>query len=209
MTDDLLPIVNNDPHSRRDEAVGRIEVVVADLTTVKADAIVNAANESLAGGGGVDGAIHQAAGPGLLEHCKTLGGCPTGLAKVTPAFDLEKQGIRHIIHAVGPVWEGDESQKLGYTHEDTLLASCYHQALTLATQHACDSVAFPGISTGVYGFPRDRAAKIAFGHVLGYLEKHDLPKRVILCCYSDDDAKILRAAIDSREDWMMNRRRMG
>jgi O-acetyl-ADP-ribose deacetylase len=187
----------------------RIEIVVADITTLRADAIVNAANESLLGGGGVDGAIHRAAGPGLLEHCKTLGGCPTGLAKITPAFGLEKQGVQHIIHTVGPVWHGDESQKLGYTLEDTLLASCYHQSLTLANQHACKSLAFPNISTGVYHFPKQRAAKIAFGHVLGFLDKHDLPERVILCCFGDADAQVVQEVIDTREDWMMNRKRMG
>lgn len=186
----------------------RIDVITADITTLRVDAIVNAANESLLGGGGVDGAIHRAAGPGLLEHCKTLGGCPTGLAKITPAFGLEKQGVKHIIHTVGPVWHGDETQKLGYTHEDTLLASCYHQSLTLAQQHGCKAVAFPNISTGVYRFPKLRAAKIAFGHVLGFLDKHALPERVTLCCFSDEDAAIIRQAIDTREDWMMNRKRM-
>ena len=191
-----------------DQTLSRVQVVVADITTLKVDAIVNAANETLLGGGGVDGAIHRAAGPGLLEHCKTLGGCQTGLAKATPAFDLEKQGVRHIIHTVGPVWHGDENQKLGYTLEDTLLASCYHQSLVLATQRGCKSVAFPGISTGVYGFPKARAAKIAFGHVLGYLEQHDLPGKAVLCCFSDEDAAIIQQAIDSREDWMMNRKRM-
>ncbi len=186
----------------------RIDVTIADITTLRVDAIVNAANESLLGGGGVDGAIHHAAGPALKEHCKTLGGCPTGLAKITPAFALEKQGIKHIIHAVGPVWHGDETQKLGYTLEDTLLASCYHQALTLAQQLGCETIAFPNISTGVYRFPKLRAAKIAFGHVLGFLDKNALPKRVTLCCFSDKDAAIVRQAIDTREDWMMNRKRM-
>lgn len=187
----------------------RIEVTTADITTLRVDAIVNAANESLLGGGGVDDAIYRAAGPGLLEHCKTLGGCPTGLAKITPAFGLEKQGVKHIIHAVGPVWRGDETQKLGYTHEDTLLASCYHQSLTLAYQHGCKTVAFPNISTGVYRFPKPRAAKIAFGHVLGFLDKHELPERITLCCFSDADAAIIQQVIDTREDWMMNRKRMG
>lgn len=190
-------------------ALDRIEIVTGDITTLCVDAIVNAANESLLGGGGVDGAIHRAAGPGLLEYCKTLGGCQTGLAKMTPAFDLESQGVRHVIHTVGPVWHGDESQKLGYTLEDTLLASCYHQSLELACGHGCKTVAFPNISTGVYGFPKPRAAKIAFGHVLGFLDKHDLPQKVTLCCFADADAAILQEAIDTREDWMMNRRRMG
>jgi len=186
----------------------RIEVVVSDITTLRVDAIVNAANESLLGGGGVDGAIHRAAGPELLEHCKTLGGCTTGLAKLTPAFDLVQHGIQHIIHTVGPVWHGDETQKLGYTLEDTLLASCYHQSLSLAVQAGCKSVAFPNISTGVYGFPKQRASKIAFGHILGFLDKNDLPEKVVICCFSDEDAGIIREAIATREDWMMNRKRM-
>ncbi len=191
------------------EPLDRIEIVTADITTLRVDAVVNAANESLLGGGGVDGAIHKAAGPELLEHCKTLGGCPTGLAKITPAFGLEKSGVQHIIHTVGPVWHGDEAQKLGYTLEDTLLASCYHRSLTLAIEHGCKSLAFPNISTGVYHFPKQRAARIAFGHVLGFLSKHGLPEKVVLCCFSDSDAQVIQEAIDTREDWMMNRKRMG
>jgi O-acetyl-ADP-ribose deacetylase len=192
-----------------DEAINRIEVVTNDITALRVDAIVNTANESLLGGEGVDGAIHRAAGPGLLEHCKTLEGCPTGLAKITPAFGLEEQDIKHIIHTVGPVWHGDDSQKLGYTLEDTLLASCYHQSLTLAAEHACNAVAFPNISTGAYRFPKHRAAKIAFGHVLGFLDKHDLPEKIILCCFSDADAQVVQEAIDTHGDWMFNRKRMG
>jgi O-acetyl-ADP-ribose deacetylase (regulator of RNase III) len=191
------------------DTLDRIEIVTGDITTLEVDAVVNAANESLLGGGGVDGAIHRAAGPELIEYCRTLGGCQTGLAAVTPAFGMGGHGVRHIIHTVGPVWHGDEAQKLGYTHEDTLLASCYHRSLVLATEHGCQSVAFPNISTGVYGFPKLRAAKIAFGHVFGYLDRHEVPRRVVLCCFSDADADILREAIDTREDWMMNRRRMG
>jgi O-acetyl-ADP-ribose deacetylase len=191
------------------EPLERIEIVTGDITALRVDAVVNAANESLLGGGGVDGAIHRAAGPRLKEHCKTLGGCPTGLAKITPAFGLEEHGVKHIIHTVGPVWHGDEAQKLGYTLEDTLLASCYHQSLTLASKHGCKSVAFPNISTGVYRFPKPRAAKIAFGHVLGYLAKHDLPEKTILCCFSEADARVIQEAIDTREDWMFNRKRMG
>ena len=186
----------------------RIEILTADITTLRVDAIVNAAKESLLGGGGVDGAIHRAAGPKLLEHCKTLNGCQTGLAKITPAFDLEAQGVKHIIHTVGPVWHADENQKLGYTLEDTLLASCYHQSLCLAAEHNCKTVAFPNISTGVYGFPKPRAAKIAFGHVAGFLDKNPTPEKVILCCFSNQDADTLQHAIDTREDWMMNRKRM-
>ncbi len=192
-----------------DEHLDRIEIVVGDITLLRVEAVVNAANESLLGGGGVDGAIHRAAGPGLLEHCRTLGGCPTGLAKITPAFDLEEQGVKHIIHAVGPVWRGDDSQKLGYTLEDTFLASCYHQSLGLAAEHSCKTVAFPNISTGVYRFPKPRAAKIAFGHILGFLDKYDMIENVILCCFSDADAQVIQDVIDTREDWMFNRKRMG
>jgi O-acetyl-ADP-ribose deacetylase (regulator of RNase III) len=187
--------------------VDRVEVVTGDITKQRVDAIVNAANESLLGGGGVDGAIHRAAGPRLLEHNRTLNGCPTGMAVRTPAFDLEANGIHHIIHAVGPVWHGDEAQKLGNNHDDVLLASCYYQALTLAEQHNVASIAFPAISTGVYRFPKRRAAMIAFGHVAGWLKDHDLPGKAIFCCFSDDDAKLYREVIDVRDQWMFNRKR--
>ena len=188
--------------------LARIEITTGDITRLAVDAIVNAANESLLGGGGVDGAIHRAAGPRLLEHNKTLGGCPTGLAKITPAFDLEARGIGHIIHTVGPVWHGDESAKLGETREDVLLASCYTRSLALAAEHGCESVAFPAISTGVYRFPKDRAAKIAFAHVAHHLQGHELPRRVIFCCFSDDDAAIYRQVIDTRGQWMYTRKRV-
>ena len=188
--------------------LARIDVTTGDITRLSVDAIVNAANESLLGGGGVDGAIHRAAGPRLLEHNKTLAGCPTGLAKITPAFDLENNGIKHIIHTVGPVWQGDENAKLGDTREDVLLASCYTRSLALAARHDCESVAFPAISTGVYRFPRDRAAKIAFAHVAHHLQGHDLPQRVTFCCFSEDDAAIYRQVIDTRSRWMYTRRRV-
>lgn len=199
------------------DALDRIEITTGDITARSVDAIVNAANESLLGGGGVDGAMHCAAGPGLLKHNRSLGGCATGLATITPAFDLESHSggrIRHIIHTVGPVWSGDgetigtrEADKLGDRHEDVLLASCYHQCLTLAKDHEIHSLAFPSISTGVYRFPKVRAAKIAFAHVLGWLNQHTLPQRVIFCCFSDDDAAVYRNAIDTRDDWMLNRKR--
>jgi len=192
----------------------RIDVVVDDITTLKVDAIVNAANESLLGGGGVDGAIHRAAGPRLLEHNRTLDGCPTGMAKITPAFDLERHGVRHIIHTVGPVWSGEggtigtqETEKLGNRQEDVLLASCYHESLKLAAKHDVTTIAFPAISTGVYGFPKERAAKIAFGHVHGFLRDRELPQRVTLCCFSEEDAAIYRKLIQTRHDWMFTRRR--
>jgi len=190
------------------EAVDAIEVVTADITTLKADAIVNAANESLLGGGGVDGAIHRAAGPRLLEHNKALGGCPTGLAKITPAFDLEP-GVKHIIHTVGPVWphDGDVEEKLSNTREDVLLGSCYQKCLELAAEHQCATIAFPNISTGVYSFPKQRAARIAFGHVVGFMLGHERPARVTFCCFADADATLMRETIEQRSDWMFNRKR--
>lgn len=190
-----------------EDLLSRIQIIVGDITRLEVDAIVNAANESLMGGGGVDGAIHRAAGPRLKAYNQTLGGCPTGLAKITPSFDLASRGIKHIIHTVGPVWHGDETQKLGYLHEDVLLASCYTQSLTLATEHACKTVAFPAISTGVYGFPKERAAKIAFGHIQGHLRLHALPETVIVCCFAEDDAQVYRNVIDNRANWMYNRKR--
>ena len=189
------------------DVVERIEVVQGDITQQQVDAIVNAANESLLGGGGVDGAIHRAAGPRLKEHNRTLGGCKTGLARSTPAFDLEKRGIRRIIHTVGPVWsDGDEDAPLGSCRDDVLLASCYHQCLELSEAEGLATVAFPAISTGVYGFPKHRAAKIAISHVLGWLAGHQLPQKVIFCCFGQEDADIYRQAIDTRQKWMSSRR---
>ena len=190
-----------------DAALERIDIVVDDITTLRVDAIVNAANTSLLGGGGVDGAIHRAAGERLLEHNRTLGGCETGLAKVTPAFDLESRGVRHIIHTVGPVWHGDAGAKLGDCREDVLLASCYTRSLELAAEHDVETIAFPAISTGVYGFPKQRAAKIAFGHVSGWLMQNDSPRRVTFCCFAEDDADVYRHVIETRAQWMYNRKR--
>ena len=189
--------------------IARIEITVGDITTLSVDAIVNAANESLLGGGGVDGAIHRAAGPKLLDHNRALGGCPTGLAKLTPSFNLSQRGIKHIIHTVGPVWSdsNDQSQKLGNLHDDVLLASCYHQSLELARTHEVDTIAFPAISTGVYGFPKERASRIAIGHVIGWLQTHELPQRVTFCCFAEADAAIYRTTLDTRNDWMFNRKR--
>ncbi len=176
-----------------------MEVVEGDITELAVDAIVNAADERLLGGGGVDGAIHAAAGPRLLEHNRTLGGCRTTQAVTTPGFDLERRGIRFIIHTVGPVWgtdpHADGTEKLGQRLEDIQLAQSYLSALEEAKKHDSSSVAFPSISTGVYGFPKDRAAKIAVGHVQGFLAREDRPGRVVFCCFSAEDAAIYRSYV--------------
>jgi O-acetyl-ADP-ribose deacetylase (regulator of RNase III) len=158
-----------------------LDIRVADITTLAVDAIVNAANRSLLGGGGVDGAIHRAAGPELLAECKTLGGCATGGAKITRGYRLK---AKHVIHAVGPVWHG------GTADEEMLLASCYRSALDLAASHALTSIAYPAISTGIYGFPADLAARIAVGTVASELAAN--PRgiaRVIFCCFSPASAE--------------------
>lgn len=167
----------------------RLEVLVADITGLAVDAIVNAANATLLGGGGVDGAIHRAAGPELLAHCRTLGGCETGGARMTPGFRLP---ARHVIHAVGPVWQG------GGAGEDALLASCYRQSLALAEAAGLASVAFPAISTGVYGFPAARAAPLAVGAVLAHLQRPGSVTRVIFCCFSRDSADLHHDALSAQ-----------
>jgi len=158
-----------------------LDVVQGDITRLDVHAIVNAANRSLLGGGGVDGAIHRAAGPGLLAECRMLGGCQTGEAKITGGHGL---AARHVIHAVGPVWRG------GGADEDRLLASCYSNALALAGAHALTSIAFPAISTGIYAFPQERAARIAIGTVVSELSA--APRgiaRVVFCCFSETSAQ--------------------
>jgi len=161
----------------------RISVVEGDLTRLKVDAIVNAANSSLLGGGGVDGAIHRAAGPELLEECRGLGGCPTGQAKMTAGYRLP---ARHVIHTVGPVWHG------GGRGERELLASCYGESLRLASEAGLTSVAFPCISTGVYRYPKGEACDAAVTAVLTWLAAHELPQTVIFCCFDAGDARRYR-----------------
>jgi O-acetyl-ADP-ribose deacetylase (regulator of RNase III) len=165
----------------------RIVVVRADITTLDVDAIVNAANETLLGGGGVDGAIHAAAGPGLLEECRTLGGCKTGQAKITGGHRLK---ARFVIHAVGPVWRG------GAHGEEQLLSSCYESAIALAREHELQTIAFPSISTGIFGYPMDQAARVAVTAVARALAGGPLPARVVLCAFDQRAEEALGSALE-------------
>lgn len=165
---------------------GRIVVVEGDITRQEVDAIVNAANSSLLGGGGVDGAIHRAAGSELLTECRTLGGCPTGEARITAGYRLP---ARHVIHTVGPVWRG------GQQREDELLASCYRSSLDLGVRHGVRTFAFPAISTGVYGFPVERAAHIAVREVRATLATHPEIEEVRLVCFGPESTRIHQHAL--------------
>ena len=164
----------------------RLKVLHGDITKQKVDAVVNAANTSLLGGGGVDGAIHRAAGPGLLEECRALHGCPTGAARITRGHRLP---AKHVLHTVGPVWDG------GRAGEDESLAQCYRSCFALVEEHGLRSVAFPAISCGVYGFPVDRAARIAVAEIRRFLEGNAEVERVLVVCFSDEVYDAYRSAL--------------
>jgi O-acetyl-ADP-ribose deacetylase (regulator of RNase III) len=161
----------------------KIEIVMGDITTQSVDAIVNAANKRLLGGGGVDGAIHRAAGPELQNECMTLGGCETGHAKITKGYNLP---AKYVIHTVGPVWQGGNFQ------ENELLAQCYRNSLQLAVEHNIRTIAFPSISTGIYGFPIEKACPIALSEIMNFLKSNSSIEKVKIICFSDADFKIYK-----------------
>ena len=169
---------------------GRIELIRGDITTLKVDAIVNAANNSLLGGGGVDGAIHRAGGPRILEECRAIrarqGGCPTGEAVITTAGNLPSKWV---IHTVGPVWQGGEFR------EAELLASCYRNSLSLAESNQLKTIAFPNISTGIYGYPKQSAAKIAINTVMNFFKKNDSIEKVYFVCFDDENFSIYHSIL--------------
>lgn len=163
----------------------RFSILVGDITQSDAEAIVNAANTTLLGGSGVDGAIHRAAGPSLLAECRTLGGCETGQAKLTKGYNLP---ARYVLHTPGPIWRG------GDCGEAALLASCYRSCLTLAEERGIETVDFPSISTGIYGYPLNQAAPVALKAIMDFLAEHDLPRRVRMVCHTEDAARAYRQA---------------
>ena len=166
--------------------MGTIELIRGDITQLNVDAIVNAANESLLGGGGVDGAIHRAAGRELLEECRKIGGCPTGEARITKGYNLL---AKYIIHTVGPIWRGGHKDEIDY------LRNAYLNSLKLATSNNLETIAFPNISTGVYGFPKSSVAEIAVNAVKNYLDKNRLPKKVIFVCFDEENYEIYRSKL--------------
>lgn len=167
--------------------MSKIELIQGDITQLKVDAIVNAANKTLLGGGGVDGAIHKAAGPELLEECKTLNGCSTGEAKITKGYNLS---AKYVIHTVGPVWNG------GNNKEIKLLTNCYLNSLKLASRHGLQTIAFPNISTGVYRFPKDKAADLAIATVTDYLKKEENINKVYFVCFDDENYRIYKEKLE-------------
>jgi len=168
----------------------RVTLLEGDITKVQVDAIVNAANTSLLGGGGVDGAIHRAAGPELLAECRSLGGCPTGEARITAGYGLS---AKHVIHTVGPIWGG------GDRGEPELLACCYRNSLALATKHELRNIAFPAISCGIYGYPIEDACQIAVRETLAYLDRNQLPESVIFVCFGRDIYDAYQAALNASQ----------